>query len=217
MAKRMRLQIVDTAIRVAKREFRKFHAHRVDGKVTTQRRLLKAQLLVGMHHESAVAVTHLAFGARKREIERESLHGEMDDAERLPDQVRTAVLRENGHERVLRHVVYLDIVVAARPAQKSVADPAAHQEGTAARLADIARDFQKASRQIRFEPLSRKRLYFRHLQDRLTGNFPHRPPRCPQQARLPWRQCRQGLPPTYREPWRRNVHRCSSSARRWNP
>ena len=108
-----------------------------------------------MHHETAMAVAHLALGAREREIERQSLHGKVNHAKRLPDQVRAAVLREDRHQRVLRHIVDFDIVVAACFSQERIADPAAHQIGTATRVADIARNFQQTVRQFRLEPLPR--------------------------------------------------------------
>ena len=138
----MRLQVFNAAIRVAQREFRQFHAHRVDGKVAPERRFLEAEFFVGMHHETAVTVAHLAFRAREREIERKPLHGEVNHAKSLPDQIRAAIFRKYWHEGILRHVVDFDIVVPAALAQKRIAYPAAHQEGATARIADIACDFQ---------------------------------------------------------------------------
>ena len=142
MAQRMRFQVADAVIRVAEREFGQFHAHRVDGEVAPEGRLPETEFLVCMHHESAVPVTHLALGAREREIERQSLHGEVNHPERFPDQIGAAILRKNRHQSVLRHVVDFNIVVPAGLAQEGIADPTAYQEGTATRVADIARDFQ---------------------------------------------------------------------------
>ena len=92
MTEQALLQVIDSAIRVAKREFRQFHAHRVDRKVTAERGLLKRKLFIGMHHETAMPVTDLAFCTRKREIERKPLHRQMDDAKSLPHEIRAAVL-----------------------------------------------------------------------------------------------------------------------------
>ena len=142
----MRLQVVNTAVRVAKRKVRQFHAHRVDGKVAPERRLLEAEFFIGMHHETAVAVTDLAFGTRERKVERKPLHRQVNHAERLAHQVRAAVLRKNRHQGILRHVVNFNVVVAAGLAEECVTHPSAHQKGTAARLADISRDFQQAPR-----------------------------------------------------------------------
>ena len=115
-----------------------------------------------MHHETAVAVADLAFGARKRKIERKPLHRKVNHAECLAHQIRAAMFRKNGHQRILRHVVDFDIVIAARLSQKGIADPAAYQKSAATGLANLACNFEEASRQIRLEPFSRKRLDFCH-------------------------------------------------------
>ena len=114
MTQGMRFQVVNTAIGVAEREFRQFHAHGIDGKVATEGGLLEAQLFIGMHHETAVAIAHLAFGAREREIKRQTLHGQVNHAESLAHQIGAAVFGKNWNKGVLRHVVDFDIVVAAR-------------------------------------------------------------------------------------------------------
>ena len=92
MTEQALLQIVDAAIRIAKREFRQFHAHRVNCKVSAERGLLKRKLFISMHHETAMPVTDLAFCTRKREIERKPLHRQMDDAKSLPHEIRATVL-----------------------------------------------------------------------------------------------------------------------------
>ena len=92
MAQQAFLQVVNAAVWVTQRKFRKFHAHRIDGKVTTECRFLEREFLIRMHHETAVAIADFAFGTREREIEREALHRQMDHAKSLPDKIRTAVL-----------------------------------------------------------------------------------------------------------------------------
>ena len=92
MAQQAFFQVVNAAVRVAKREFRQFHAHRIDGKVTTKCRFLEREFLIRMHHETAVAIADFAFGTREREIEREALHRQMNHAKRFAHKIRTTVL-----------------------------------------------------------------------------------------------------------------------------
>ena len=92
MTEQTLLQIVDSAIRVAKRKLRQFHAHSVNRKVTAESRLLERKLFIGMHHEAAMTIADLAFCTRKREIERKPLHRQMDDAKSLPHKIRAAIL-----------------------------------------------------------------------------------------------------------------------------
>ena len=92
MAQQALFQVVNAAVRVAKRQFRKFHAHRIDGKVTAERRFLEREFFIRMHYETAVAIANLALGTREREIEREALHRQMNHAKRFAHKIRTTVL-----------------------------------------------------------------------------------------------------------------------------
>ena len=92
MTQGMRFQVINTAIRVTKREFRQFHTHGIDGKIAPECGFFKTQFFVGMHHETAVTTADFTFGARERKIERQTLHGQVNHAESLAHQIRTAIL-----------------------------------------------------------------------------------------------------------------------------
>ena len=92
MAQQAFLQVINAAVRVAQRKFRKFHAHRIDGKVTAESRFLERELFIRMHYETAMTIANLAFGTREREIEREAFHRQMNHAKRLTHKICAAVL-----------------------------------------------------------------------------------------------------------------------------
>ncbi len=97
MTEESRLQVLYPIVRVTEGQVRKLHPHGVDGKIATEGGFTEGQFCVGMNHKTAMAVAHFTFRTGEGKVQRQSLHGQMDDTECFTNQIAATILREDCH------------------------------------------------------------------------------------------------------------------------